>query len=313
MLFFAFILFENESVSKNHLPYKVGVIIFSEEFRDSFNGLKAGIKQYGYKNIEFYEENINGDLSKVDAILKSFKDKEIKIIFTTTTPLNQKIKELNDKYNFYVIFTQVASPKESGLIKDDKNSGTNFVGVSRAAFITVKKRLKIFKDAFPDLNTIVIFYNPTEKFLEKHTLEYKPFLDKEEINLIMAPIKNEIEIDNYKIENPKNTGIFMAPSAFSVKYFKNIKKLAERNRIPIMAIDTYLVEKGAALAYSQSFFNDGFQSSYYLNLLFKGIEPKHLPIQLPEKMELVLNKKVIDNVTMRFNKVYYGYTDRILE
>lgn len=310
--FFIFLI-ENNSLSKSSVPVKVGVIIFSDLFSDSLRGLKDGIASYGFNNIEFVETNINGDLNKVDQILKSFKEKGIKIIFATTTPLNQKLKELNDKYDFHIIFTQVASPVESGLIKDERISGTNFIGISRAAFRTVPKRMTIFKDAFPDLEEFVIFYGKEEKFLEKHLAKYDNLSKELGIKLTILPIKSGSEIDNYEITNPKITGIFMAPSATTVRYFKNIKQLAEKYRVPIMAIDTYLVKNGATIAYSQSFYDDGFQASYYLNLLIKGLDPKDLAIQLPEKMELFVNKSVINKLSIKFNRNYYGYADKVIE
>jgi len=309
---FVIIIFKSLGVSKSYHPQKVGVILFSEEFRESFIGFQEGAKFYGLKNMEFIVENISGDLGKIETILKYFKERGVKILFATTTPVNLKIKELNKKYDFFVIFNQVADPKGSGLVKDESCSGTNFIGVSRAAFITFGKRMEIFKDAFPEMQNILIFYKENEKFLEEHLKEYDSLAKKINIKALLVPIEDGRSIENYQIKD-KNTGIFMAPSAYLVKYIKNIKSLADRYRIPIMAIDGNLVEKGATIAYSQSFYNDGFSAAYYLHLLLKGIDPKILPTQKPQKMELWINKKNIKNINMKFNQVYYGYADRVIE
>ncbi|MGB9730905.1 ABC transporter substrate binding protein [Calditerrivibrio nitroreducens] len=315
VLFFLalFFIFKNNSESRSYPQKKVGVIIFSKEFEDSFRGFSDGVKKYNYLDVEFQVVNIDGDLTKVEPALELFHQKSIKIILATTTPVNQKIKELNDKYGFYVIFTQVASPLESGLTMDEKSSGTNFVGVSRVAFVTLAKRMEIFKDAFPELKRVIIFYGPNEKFLEKHLAQYKDIAGNIGLELYLLPLIDEKSIDDAQKLVSENTGVFMAPSPYSVKYFSKIRDFADRNRIPIMAIDTYLVQKGATLAYSQSFYNDGVQASYYLFLTLKGIEPKNLPILRPDKMELYLNRKSITNTKMKFNKSYFGYADRIVE
>lgn len=308
-----FIIFKNNSESRLYPQRKVGVIIFSKEFEDSFRGFSDDVKKYNYLNVEFQVVNIDGDLAKVEPALELFHQKGIKIILATTTPVSQRIKELNDKYGFYVIFTQVASPVESGLAMDEKTSGTNFVGVSRVAFLITAKRMEIFKDAFPELKRVIIFYGPNEKFLEKQLAQYKDIVDNIGLELYLLPLIDEKSIDDAQTLVSGTTGIFMAPSPYSVRYFSKIRDFADRNRIPIMAIDTYLVQKGATLAYSQSFYNDGVQASYYLFLILKGIEPKILPIMRPDKIELYLNRKSISNTKMRFNKSYFGYADRIVE
>ncbi|ADR18105.1 ABC transporter substrate-binding protein [Calditerrivibrio nitroreducens] len=308
-----FFIFKNNSESRSYPQRKIGVIIFSKEFEDSFRGFSDGVKKYNYLNIEFQVVNIDGDLTKVESALESFHQKGIKIILATTTPVNQKIKELNNKYGFYVIFTQVASPVESGLAMDEKSSGTNFVGVSRVAFVTIAKRMEIFKDAFPELKRVIIFYGPNEKFLAKHLAQYKDMVGNIGLELYLLPIIDEKSIEDAQKLVSDTTGVFMAPSPYSVKYFNKIRDFADKNKIPIMAIDNYLVQKGATLAYSQSFYNDGLQSAYYLFLILKGIDPKSLPIMRPNNMEMYLNKKSINNLKMRFNKSYFGYADRIVE
>ncbi|MCX8083790.1 MAG: hypothetical protein N3C60_02610 [Calditerrivibrio sp.] len=300
----------SNSDSKRHL---VGVLLFSEEFRESFLGLQDGLKKTGHNHVDFDIVNINGDLNLVEPTLKRFHEKGIKIIYSTTTPLTHKIKEYNSKFDFFVVYNQIASPIESKLSLDKKLSGTNFVGPSRAAFVTYKKRIQIFKDAFPNIKTIIIFYGLEETFLEKHLNEYTPFAQQLGLEVILSPIYNKEIFSRYHIEDPSSTGIFMAPSAFSVRHFEQIKKLAEKYAVPIMAIDTYLVKKGATIAYSQSFYNDGIQASYYLDLLLKGINPKYLPIQLPNYMELYINETAISKLKMPFNKLYYSYADRVIK
>ncbi|MCA1980632.1 MAG: hypothetical protein LDL10_03755 [Calditerrivibrio sp.] len=309
LLFF----YSKELHPKHNICMKVGVIIFSDEFTDSFTGLQDGIKRHGYNNIEFEFKNIDGDLNKIENILNEFKKKGIKIVYATTNIVNQKIKELNDNYNFYIIFAQVASPEESKLVLGKSFSGTNFVGVTRAAFKTTRKRIAIFKNAFPYIKKIIVFYNPQEKFLEKHLSQYDSFTNGLGIKVEIVPIINVDSFTQYKVEEPEITGIFMAPSPFSVKFFSKIKEIAKIYRLPIMAIDNSLINKGATIAYSQSFYKDGIQSAYYLHLLIKGMKPEYLPIQMPNNMELFINKKDIDTKNINFNRLYYSYANKVIE
>lgn len=313
LTFIVIIFYSKDLHTKNNICTKVGAIIFSDDFAESFLAFQNEIRKYGYNSIEFEVENINGNLDAIKDILNRFKEKGIKIIYATTTPVNQKIKELNDNYNFYVIFAQVASPKESKLVLDESSSGTNFVGVTRAAFKMTEKRISIFKDMFPSLRKLIVFYGAQENFLKEGIKKYYTFVKKLDMEVELVPIVDPQTIKNYRIENPEISGIFMAPSAFSVKYFSELKKLSEKYNIPIMAIDTNLVKKGATVAYSQSFSEDGAQSAYILYLLLRGFNPKNLPVRMPTKIDLFVNKKNIEKIGRNFNQLYYSYADMVIE
>ena len=67
-----FFIFKNNSESRLYPQRKVGVIIFSKEFEDSFRGFSDGVKKYNYLNVEFQVVNIDGDLLRWSQRLNHF-------------------------------------------------------------------------------------------------------------------------------------------------------------------------------------------------------------------------------------------------
>ena len=123
---------------------KVGAIIYGKPFYASLNGLKEGLKEYGYienKNIVYFPENINGNLKKIKPILDKFKKLNVNFIFTTTTFVALKVKSLINNYKIPVIFNEVDDPVLSGVVKSLSKPGGYLTGVSHIAAKLIPKRL----------------------------------------------------------------------------------------------------------------------------------------------------------------------------
>ncbi len=316
IIFFIIFLFSSFLYPQNKKFFKVGVIIYANPFMESLKGFQDGLNKIGYKDkIKFLVSNINGSLDKVSEILNDFYSNNIDLIFATTTPVNLTLKKLLKK-DIPVIFNEVADPVGCGLVKSLLTSGNNFTGITHAAIELLPKRLEIFKDMFPKITNVYIFLNPIEEFLNKQLTYVEKPAKILGIKLIPLNVTNREEIKyilkNHKF-NKETDGIFMGASALPMANVDLLIKISHKNQIPLMVIDNAILPKGGCVGYSPDFYSVGFQSSYIADKIFKGANPSDIPIEYPNKIQLVINLKEIKKLNLNFNKNYLIYADKIIK
>ncbi len=318
IIFFLIFFLINNIYAEN--VKKVGVIIYAKPFYKVFECFKKGLEKCGYiedNNIIYFVKVINSDISKVKPALDFFKERKVNLVLTTTTFVILETKKYLSDYNFNVLFTIVGAPVKSGVVKSFKKHDKQITGISHMGYELVPKRVEIFKDAFPTLKRIIFFYNPYKKYFKK------------QIDLVKKPAKylgldykgytitKREDLLNYvkTIKLTPQDGILMFPDAIGMANADLQIKLAHKYKIPLMVLDNVLIGKAGCIGYSPSFCTVGEQASNIANLIFKGVKPSDIPVQLPDKIELAINLKEIKNLdkSIIFNKFYLNFADKVIK
>ena len=314
LIFIAISILCNPLLSKDKI-YKIASIIYAKPFMASLKGFKDGLKSIGYKKIKFYTFNINTNLKKIPEVLNKIYNLNVNLIFATTTPVNLALKKLLKK-NIPVIFNEVADPVGCGLVKSLKSSKNNFTGVSHVAFTLLPKRLEIFKDMFPNIKNVDTFVNPHEQFLNKQVILLEKYKSYFNVNIIPLYVTNREEIlyilKNKKFNN-ETDGIFMSAFALPMANVDLLIRISHKNRIPLMVIDNIVLSKGGCVGYSPDFYSVGFQSAFIADKIFKGANPSNIPIEYPEKINLIINMKELKKTGIDYNRNYLIFANEIIK
>ncbi|MDK2791683.1 MAG: hypothetical protein PWQ25_546 [Deferribacteres bacterium] len=313
-LLFAFGLSANLKV-----PLKVGAIVYSDEFLPGLEGLKAGLKELKYlneKSVYFDIRVINGDLSRIESLLEEFYSKGIKVLFVTTTPVAIKVMQLNKKYNFKVIFNEVADPVLSNLANSLETPGKNMTGVSHAAFRMIPKRIQMALEFFYD--TKKVYYLKGDLSRKLKIVSDKVDETERLLNIKIERINfGDSEYENFlkklSMQDNSNSIIILGPDAELVINFNKIRDMSYMYGIPLVAMDSSLVERGATFAYASNFYDVGKQSSYILDMIFKGADASLIPIQLPDDVGVYINKTALKYIKNRYDLHFLHYARRCFE
>ena len=299
---------------------KVGAIIYGKPFYASLNGLKEGLKEYGYienKNIVYFPENINGNLKKIKPILDKFKKLNVNFIFTTTTFVALKVKSLINNYKIPVIFNEVDDPVLSGVVKSLSKPGGYLTGVSHIAAKLIPKRLEIFKDAFPEIKRIIFFYNINTKYKNERLKMIKLGCKLLNLKYVAIPINSKEDLYNKAKKltlNHESDGLFWYPDAFVTAHPDVYFSLSKKFKVPLMVLDNIFIYHGGCIGYSPDFYCVGKQSAFIAKIILNGGKPANIPVEYPEEIQLIINLKEIKklNLFSFFNKKYLNYADKII-
>jgi putative tryptophan/tyrosine transport system substrate-binding protein len=89
--------------------------------------------------------------------------------------------------------------------------------------------------------------------------------------------------------------------------------LADKYRLPAIAAWKYIALDGALMAYGLDLANEYRRAASYIDRILKGEKPGNLPVQGPNKLELVINMKTAKNLDLDVPLHLQELADEVIE
>ena len=297
---------------------KIAMIAFDTPFLAACRGLRDGMAAQGYeegRNIIFYEYNIAKDKSQIPSIMAKLAAEKVDLVFTVTTPVVLHVRPEAEKYHIPVIFTVVADPVGAGIVSSLRRPGA-VTGISHIAFELVPKRLLLFKEAFPELKKVAVFYDPGQKGLSRNrnNPELQAAAREAGVKIIEYHIRNREDMEKACAEISRKTvdGLFMLPDAMSAALFGRMVELSRREKLPIMVIDNMMLAKGGVMGYSPDFYDVGLQAAGMVKSVLSGIDPGELPVQNPDQVKLIISIKEVNRLGLAVSPDFLIQADEFI-
>ncbi len=321
LLWFSGSGFSTSRVDQKRKIRHIGVIVYADPFLKSYDGLRTGLQSKGYqldKEVIFAVHSLNRDLSGVDALVKEFAAADFDLIFTATTLVTKAVKacELKNRIDIPVVFTVVAAPVDSKIVSSLSHPGADITGISHVSKELLSQRLLLFKQAFPEIKRIAVFFNPENELSRAAFKQRDLHLAARDLGVTMVPCRvrdlKEMQSLCRSLSRDNIDSIFMLPDVLSVAFFAEFIKLSRRLQIPLMVIDNRLLKSGGVMGYSPDFYSVGKQSAILVDQILKGARPGDLAIQNPEKVKLAVSLKEMQRLSLKISEDILLQADEVL-
>ncbi len=253
------------------------------------------------ENTQVKFANAQGDAALSNQIAKKFVSERPDVIVAIPTPAAQSIVSVSRNTNIPVVFSSVTDPLGAGLVRDLSMPNANVTGVSN--FIRLDEQLMLFKQILPDLKRLGFIYNPGEANSVTILQVLKETANKYDIEVItsVAGKTTEIAAATNKLIG-KVEAIFISNDNNALAAFGVIAKIASSSKIPVFVSDTDMVKRGALASLGPNQYELGKQTGKMLAQILRGKAIKDLPVEFPQKVELVLNEKIAQELGIKFSK-----------
>ncbi len=89
--------------------------------------------------------------------------------------------------------------------------------------------------------------------------------------------------------------------------------LAARHKLPTVYFQRYFVDPGGLISYGPDFFDQFRRASGYVDRILKGEKPADLPVQAPNKYEIVVNLKTARALGLTVPPAVLARADEVIE
>ena len=136
-------------------------------------------------------------------------------------------------------------------------------------------------------------FNPDLPAVSAHLPSFETAVRSLKVVPITAPVHTDAEIETAIIALGREPGggLVFLPDIFTVAHRAPIISAATRNNVPAVYALSYFVRDGGLLSYGVDRVDIFRRAATYVDRILRGAKPDDLPVQLPTKFEMIVNRK----------------------
>ena len=214
-----------------------------------------------------------------------------------------------------VVFTLVADPVAQGLVESLARPGGNLTGLTNYEFSFAGKWLEALKEIEPRISRVLLMVNPENS----GTLALSRFVEglgpAHGVEMLSAPVRTVAEIKNAlaAFGQGPDRAIVVLPDGLVVDNRDLIIEHVNRARIPAVYPFRIFAASGGLLSWGLDFIEVYRQSATYVDRILRGVKPTELPIQAPNKFNLVINLKTANAQGLKIPPTLLALADELIE
>jgi putative ABC transport system substrate-binding protein len=193
-----------------------------------------------------------------------------------------------------IVFVQAADPVRDGFIASLSRPGGNITGFTGTEAGISAKWLELLKGIAPRIARVALVFNP-EVSPERGSYFVGPAMAAAPLFAVRpmaASVRTASEIEDAitALATEPDGGLIVMPDATTNSHSELIIGLAARNRLPAIYAFRYFVAAGL-ISYGYDPVDLFRRAASYVDRILRGEKPGDLPVQQPQKFELVINLK----------------------
>ncbi|MRV71542.1 ABC transporter substrate-binding protein [Duganella sp. FT92W] len=286
-------------------PFRIYMILFRGE-----TAVEKGFRNYFDVNripVELIVRDVALDVAKVPGLVAEARALKADLIYTWGTPITLAVagkqgdvdpaKHVTD---IPIVFTMVASPVGSGLVKSLASSGRNLTGACHV--VPAVQQLSAVR-AYRRFDRLAIIYNPAEPNSVQNVKELRAVAAQEHFQLIERPVPLDAKGQPVAsalpgmVEQLPSAGVqllYIGPDSFLAANRKVLTEAALAHRLPTFSATEVALRDGKALfGLVSGYENVGRLTAHKAaQILAQGRLPASIPVETLARFSYLVNMSV---------------------
>ena len=218
-----------------------------------------------------------------------------------------------------IIFAIVSDPVGNGFVASFPRPGGNVTGFTISEPTMGGKWIELLKEIAPSVTRVLVPHNsatlsglPSVDYYLSSLRTTASFL---KIDVRAVFVRDATELESAVAEHARAPlgGLVVIPEAFLTAHTREIISLADRYHLPTVYSLRHFIELGGLLSYGNVILDNFRRAAIYADRIFKGAKLSELPVEAPEKFELVINLKTAKALGLTVPPTLLGRADEVIE
>jgi ABC-type uncharacterized transport system substrate-binding protein len=282
-----------------------------------FDAFRDGLRTVGYvegQNILIEQRYAAGAYDRLTSLATELVRSNVDIIVVDGTAAAKACK--NATTTIPIVFALAVDPVADGLVASFARPGENLTGLTMAAgYGLAGKRVELLKDMVAGLSRVAVLSNPGNP-------PHVPYLRETErattaLGLAMRVFEvrspNDLPGAFTAMADWRADGLVTLTDGMLFSQRDLVVDLAFKSRRPSVYPEAEFVAAGGLASYGPSLPDLFRRAAGYVDKVLKGAKPADLPIEQPNKFELVVNLKTAQALGLAISREFQLRADEVIE
>lgn len=287
---------DGEGDNASSKKYKIGVtqIVEHPSLDAAFDGFKKALEDAGI-DAEYDVQIAQGDPSASTTIATNLVNSDVDLIFANSTPSAQAVASATKEIP--IIFTSVTDAVGAELVKSMESPGGNVTGTIDSHPDAISNTMKFLKEELGAKKVGMVF-NSGEQNSRAQVDAVKVMLKEMDMEVVEASVATSADVKQATESLiGKVDSLYIITDNTVVSALESVVSVANDNKLPMMVGEFDSVKRGGLAAYGFEYFDIGYEAGEMAVKVLKGeSKPGELPVQIPQKLMLVMNKETASTI-----------------
>jgi len=299
--------------------YRIGILAGSTQafgWQPRNEALQQGLRELGYvegKNLLLEYRYAEGNVARFPELAAELVRLNVDLIVASGQPAVQAAKQATP--TIPIVMTVPTDPVATGLVESLARPGGNITGSTSLTIETAGKRLELFKATVPPLVRVAVLYDPANPFNALHAQAVQTAGQARGLTVQLWEVRGKDDFERVfaglRQESPD--GLYVPGGPLIGANAKRIVDFVVTNRLPSVHDDKESVEAGGLISYAADPVDQYRRLASYVDKILKGTKPAELPVEKPQKFELVLNLQTAQQIGLTVAPEVLSRADQVIK
>lgn len=214
-----------------------------------------------------------------------------------------------------IVMVAASDPVGAGLVASLARPGGNVSGRTFTDPETAGKQLQVLKETVPTITRVVHLGFAGVPGLASMIQRAQEGAQALGLTLRVVEVRPTEDVARVleDVRHWQPDALYMSPVGIPVGHRNAILKFAVQHRLPTMSTTRGVVESGGLMVYAPNAIEAARRVAWYVDRILKGARPADLPVEQPQKYDLVINLKTARAIGLTIPQSVLARADEVIQ
>jgi putative ABC transport system substrate-binding protein len=277
---------------------------------------RDGMRELGYdegRNIRFAYQFADGYLDRLPGLAAELVSLKPSVIVSSPLPANLAAHRATS--TIPIVMANGADPVGFGLVASLSHPGGNVTGLANFAELLASKQLDFLHVLLPRLSRVAMLVNINNPLHVPQLKEMQAAAANAGLDLVLVELgaPGDLEKAFAELAGGDIDALLVPPDTLFLQLRKQIADLAASHRLPGIYGPRDHVIDGGLMSYGPDIALNFHRAATFVDKVLKGTRPADLPVEQPNKIELVINIKTANALGIDIPAALLARADEVIE
>jgi ABC-type uncharacterized transport system substrate-binding protein len=276
--------------------YRIGYLAYLGCLEDPFlrDPFRQGLRELGYvegRNLVIECRSAPGKPDRYPDLVAELVRLNVDVLLTTGTVLTLVAKQGTTTIPIVMIY--VTDPVTTGIVRSLARPDANVTGLSMLASEMIEKNLELLKEVAPSVSRVSVLMdssNPGQTVPDQQMAAAAKALG---VRPQRVELRTSADLDGAfaAVLRQRAEALIVYPLPITLRDSERLAEFALKNRLLTATPYQTYARAGLLICYATDMARQFRRAGVYIDKILKGAKPGDLPVEQPDKYDLMINLK----------------------